>query len=98
MSDNRPQYRVKIFPKGVRMENPPEVWLTFNSDVEQKDYVRDEYVFCRKEEKDHITAFYLKDRQRTKDALMRKRVEYAKKRGFVPANKGSNVWVQKNAA
>lgn len=98
MSDNRPQYRVKIFPNGVRAENPTEAWLSFGSKAEQKDYIRDEYAFCRQQEKDHITAFYLKDRLRTKDALMRKRVEYAKKRGFVPTKKGASVWVQKNAA
>ena len=79
-------HKVRIFPKGLNVfgetDEKDVIWLKFNSMEEKDQYVTDEFLYCKKEEDAYLTAFYKKDRIAAKNALYKKRVQYARGQGF----------------
>jgi hypothetical protein len=77
--------RLKVFPNGVDEDGnyTDPVWLNFDSLEQKEKYLINEYKFCKREEESHLNAIYRKDRIRTKNDLMIKRVAFAKKTGLL---------------
>jgi len=77
-------HKVRIFPNGLDKDGnyTKLVWLKFNSNEEKEAYIASEFKYCKKEENNYLTAFYKEDRIAAKDALLKKRVEFANSQGF----------------
>lgn len=89
------KFKLSILPKGVDEKNiyakRDEVTLVFADNDDRKKYIKNEARYCRREDEAHISAIYKKDRVRTKNALLAKRVEFAINSGFAGSG---NTWVQ----
>ena len=51
-------------------------YVYFNTDIERDVYIRDEFNFCKKEEKSHLSALYLNQRINTVRDLYEKRIKF----------------------
>jgi len=87
--DNVP--RVRIFPNGPKGN---AVYLLFATVNEKEKYIKDEYRFCFDAERSHNSAMTTNTREKTKEALYAKRVDFAKSSGFIPKFNEKNIWVR----
>ena len=53
-------------------------YVYFDTELEREKYIRDEFVFCKVEEKSHLTALYSNQRITSVQNLYNKRIEFAK--------------------
>lgn len=83
--------RVRIFPNGPKGD---AVYLLFLTKEQKEKYIRDEYTFCFEAERNHNAAMTTNSRNKTKEALYAKRVDYAKSCGFAPKVGEVNIWVK----
>ncbi len=86
---NNITYQVGLYLNGYRDENRQGIVIFESSEVKEQ-YVRNEFKFCRREEDNYNLARHKNQRDRTKDALLAKRVEFAKFAGYERQKNTSN--------
>ena len=57
-------------------------YIYFENELNREKYIREEFVFCKYEEKSYLTALYSNQRNAAVQNLYNKRIEYAKLNGF----------------
>jgi len=77
----------KEFQLGIRFPNKYDEkykvgYVYFSTDVDRENYIREEFNYCKTEEKSYLTALYTNQRVSSVQALYNKRIEYAKKNGL----------------
>lgn len=53
-------------------------YVYFDTEIEREKYIRNEFLFCKTEEKSYLTALYSNQRVTAVQNLYNKRIEFAK--------------------
>lgn len=79
------EYTISVFPNGL---NKSSVVLVFRDQDDKTEYIRQEAIYCRREQSLYLGELFNNDNRKTKkDNFHKKRVEFAQKQHFKPVSR-----------
>lgn len=75
-------YQLEIRIPNIKDEKYLTGYVYFEKELQREKYIREEFVFCKYEEKSYLTALYSNQRSAAVKILYNRRVEYAKLNGL----------------